>query len=159
MNYFIGIDPGQKGALSIISHYHYDDNKFIHVIDMPLFPSKEINTIGVREFFSVIISRESICYIEKAQSMPRQGVTSTFNYGQGYGKLKAVLEILGISYQEISPQLWKKEFSLIKKDKKDSVTVAMKLFPEITFKTPKGRLLDGRAESLLIAEYCRRKNL
>jgi len=152
MNY-IGIDPGKQGAIGIIELNNKVEFK---VFDMPLFCNKEIDGNKIYEIFSVYLYENPVCFIEKAQAMPQQGVVSTFKYGMGYGKILAVLEILKISYQEISSQKWKKYFSLIKKGKKESVTIAKKLFPEIEFETKRGRLLDGRAEALLIAEYCRR---
>lgn len=149
----IGIDPGKKGAISIITEY----GKY-EVFDMPLYPNGEIDGYAIYKCLekSFALDYDSFCFIEKSQPMPKQGVVSVFNYGAGYGKLLAALEILKIPYQEIRPQKWKKYFSLIKKDKKESVSLAMKLFPDIEYTTKRGRLLDGRAEALLIAEYGKR---
>ena len=91
--------------------------------------------------------------------MPGQGVKSMFNYGKSYGAVLASLDISKVPYQEIQPQRWKKEFNLIKKTKYDAAAVAAKLFPDLPkyiFYGPRGGLLDGRAEALLIAEYGRR---
>ena len=149
----IGIDPGKQGAIGIIELNDVVDFK---IFDMPLLFNKEIDGNEIYKILGVYLYEKPVCFIEKAQSMPAQGIVSVFKYGMGYGKLLACLEILKIPYQEISSQKWKKHFSLIKKDKRESVAVAKKLFPEIEFETKRGRLLDGRAEALLIAEYCRR---
>ena len=79
--------------------------------------------------------------------------------GKGYGKLLSLLEILKVPYEEVRPQKWKKEFSLIGKGKDHSVSLAEKLEPNENFKTPRNRLMDGKAESFLMAEYGRRKQL
>lgn len=154
--YYIGIDPGKKGAIAIIDQ----DMKLINSYEMPLTASKEIDS---KEIFNILGSYSIIhttkIILEHAQSMPSQGVKSMFNYGRGYGKLQAVIECLEIPYIEIKSQKWKKEFNLIKKDKKDSVLVAHKLFPKEVFQTPRGRLLDGKAESILMAEWGRRNNI
>jgi crossover junction endodeoxyribonuclease RuvC len=147
MAVFIGIDPGQKGAIGCI----FPLTAQVH--DMPEF-------IGFDLYWMLrhiqIKDKNIFCILEAAQAMPKQGVTGVFSYGVGYGKIKAVLEILKISFQEVHPAKWKKEFSLIGKDKKDSVKVAKQLFPYLDYETERGRLLDGRAEAMLLAEYGRR---
>lgn len=143
---YIGIDPGQMGAIGFISSRP-------DVEDMPKTISSLYNLLKDQEPEAY----QYFCIVEQAQPMPKQGVKGVFTYGVGYGKLLAILEILQIPYQTIHPSIWKKEFSLIKKDKKASVKVAQQLFPGIEFYTPRGRMLDGRAEALLLAEYARRK--
>jgi len=153
--YYMGIDPGQKGAIAFINL----NTNNIGIFDMPLLPDKK--GIDVNQFYYNIDGNSSVFIVlEKAQAMPKQGVTGVFNYGVGYGKLLAAIEILGLPYCEVRPQMWKKEFSL-KRDKKQSVNMAGKLFPQIKDQliTPRGALKDGRAEALLLAEYGRRRNL
>lgn len=89
--------------------------------------------------------------------MPKQGSVSMFTFGENYGWLKGVLDMAEISYQEIAPQTWKKEFNL-NSDKAKSIEVARQLFPKVNF-TPAGcrKPSDGMAEALLMAEYARRK--
>lgn len=154
---YIGIDPGKKGGICIISKNN------IECIKMP------INSIGEmdnKKIFSIFEKyryyggfTSIFCLIEKAQSMPKQGAVGTFNYGKGYGALLAILDILMIPFEQIRPQKWKKEYSLIGATKKESVALAEKLCPKIKFRTIRDALIDGMAEAFLIAEYARRKNL
>ena len=90
--------------------------------------------------------------------MPGQGVTSMFNFGANFGYIKGVLEALSIPYQEVSPQRWKKEFSL-NSEKEKSIDKCRQLFPNVSLlATPRCRVAhDGMAEALLMAEYARRK--
>ena len=90
--------------------------------------------------------------------MPKQGVASTFTFGEGYGYIKGVLECYGISYQEIPPEKWKKEFGL-NSDKAKSIEVCKRLYPNVSLKpTERCRVdSDGFAESILLATYARRK--
>ena len=154
---YIGIDPGKKGAIAFTDGY----GAFVH--DMPLDADGRIDAQGLMLLMSskILSSSKSMCFVEKAQAMPGQGVTSVFNYGVGYGVIRAVLQISCIPFQEIHPMKWKKEFTLIKKDKADSVAIARQLFPHAPLvRDKKGGgeiLLDGRAEALLICEYCRRQ--
>ena len=162
---YIGIDPGQQGAIAVMD----EDGKILfNTYDMPLRAEKGIDGLELYRFLSqiqFIYKDRMFCMLEQAQSMPSMDSQAVFNYGTGFGKIVAVLEILGVPYQPVRPHVWKKEFSLNKekgktmttKDKKGaSVAMAQKLFPNQELQTPKGRMLDGRAEALLICEYGRR---
>lgn len=151
MNYYIGIDPGKTGGIAIID----EEKKVIINIEMPVTSAKEVNAAYLYTLLTSI-KGETFCVIEKSQSMPKQGVKSTFSYGVGYGEVRATLKASLTPFQEVAPMAWKKEFNLVKKDKMDSCDTAQKLFPSESFLTGRGRVMDGKAESLLIAEYARR---
>lgn len=53
-----------------------------------------------------------VCCIEQVHALHGNGVTSSFNFGTTYGWLLGMLDAIGISYQPIMPQRWKKEFGL-----------------------------------------------
>lgn len=142
---YIGIDPGKKGGYAailddIISTKPWKDGDFID--DMRL------------------LSKASKCIacVEKVGAMPGQGVTSMFNFGRSAGFIEGVLDALGIPYQLVTPQRWKKEFTL-HNSKQQSIEVCKRLFPDVTLlPTPRSRVpSDGMAEALLMAEYARRK--
>jgi len=94
--------------------------------------------------------------IEELGIFGKGSIQSATTSGKNYGKIIAVLELADIPYQEVPSSKWKKMFCLIKKEKSDSCIIAKQLFPTHTFKTPRGRLLDGRAEALLLSEYGKR---
>lgn len=138
---YIGIDPGKDGAMSIIGD---NDIKTYHWLE------------GYDQVLSLITDK-SICYIERVHSQPNNGVKAAFTFGENYGYIQGLLTAYKIPYQTIPPQTWKKEFS-ITSDKSSSIECAKRLFPTVdlrrTDKCTKPH--DGIAESLLIAEYCRR---
>ena len=157
-NQYVGVDPGKTGAIAIINQ----DNS-IKIHDMPLTPEDRIDgalLCNVLESTHL----DSFCYIERSQAMPGQGIVSMFKYGVTYGIILAALQISTMAFQEIQPQKWKKEFNLIKKEKEESVNVAIQLFPEYKdlfqrankHDPDKYIYLHGRADAILIAEYCRR---
>ena len=174
---FVGIDPGQEGAIALI----YKHNT--QIIDMPLLPEKGIDAKALYKLFWDFLKKDDVyVMIEKAQSMPGQSSVAMFNYGGGYHTILAVLNILDAPFEEVRSNKWKTEFGLSglkkkkqgekkekmtakekavaqKKRKEMAVKIAMQMFPKMKdeFFTPKGRMLDGRAEALLIAEYCKRK--
>src|SRR5262245_17893179 len=90
-----------------------------------------------------------IAILEKAQTMPRQGIAGAFNYGVGYGKLVGVLATLEIPIVEIVPSHWKRRWGL-GKDKNLSRKKATDRWPACAeyFSLVKH---DGRAEAALIA--------
>ena len=154
MNYYIGIDPGKHGAIAILN----EDGSLWRLIDMPNNIGKEVYDF-LYDSIEFAEGAAIVAFIEQAQAMPKQGIKGAFVYGKGYGEIIAVLKILKIAFQEIHSLSWKREFKLLKKDKIDSVKVAEQLFPDVyvSFRSDRGRLLDGRAEAMLIAEYCRRR--
>ena len=146
---YIGIDPGKKGALAYMMENKagaYTTN--VVPMDLALPTLRMIAKTG----------KPTRCCLEKVHAMPKQGVSSTFSFGAGYGWLKGAMDALGISYQEIPPEKWKKEFSL-NSDKQTSIAVCRQLFPEADLRlTERSRTdSDGMAEALLMAEYARRK--
>lgn len=139
---FVGIDPGQKGGFAMI-----DENR--NVLSCFEMPQDITEIYSQLKFYNV-----TLAVVEQAQAMPKQGVVGIFTYGTGYGKLLAAMEIASTPYQEIRPKVWKKAFGL-HSNKLDSINVAEELFPTITFMTKGGRMLDGKAEALLLADYAR----
>lgn len=99
------------------------------------------------------VDGDSICCIEQVASMPKQGLSSTFRFGQGYGAVQMAAIGHGYVTHYVTPPVWKKHFKL-SRDKGVSRGLAMRLFPENAqlFSRVKD---DGRAEAALIAQYTR----
>ena len=86
----LGIDPGQKGALAFLNEHGLIEE----IEDMPLL-GKEINAhLVARLVLGYGPVKQAV--IERAHSMPKQGIVGAFNYGVGYGKLLGVLAALDI---------------------------------------------------------------
>ena len=147
MNY-IGIDPGKKGAIAWLENgcqavWPYSNEMLVQIC---------------KEAMEAIEHEQKVIVcVEKVGAMPGQGVTSMFNFGKSAGFIEGVLQAYGIPYQLITPQKWKKEFSL-GHSKEDRITVCKRLFPSVKL-LPTDRCKkesDGMAEALLMAEYARR---
>lgn len=140
---YIGIDPGAKGALAKISDRE--------IIVVPYEKTRYIEILSR-------IPPDSVCCLERVHAMPRQGVTSMFNFGMAFGWIQGVLEAMGIAYELVSPQKWKKEFS-ISGDKNSSIMVCKRLFSGASLLRNEQcrKDNDGMAEALLMAEYARRR--
>ena len=142
---YIGIDVGKKGGIAVISDkvivYPYSDDCLKTVCEKVKY-------------------KDVFCIVEKVGAMPGQGVTSMFNFGKSFGYILGVLETNKIPYQLVPPQVWKKEFNLLKKDKAESIKVCKRLYPAVSL-LPTERCTkesDGMAEALLICTYGKRLN-
>ena len=141
---YIGVDPGKNGGIAII-----DSDGVI------AFPFSEERLLI--ELDGIAHEYECICYLEHVHAMPKQGVSSTFNFGMNFGFIQGVLKAHEIPYELVTPQKWKKEFSCTS-DKNTSIEVCKRLFPGVNLKATERckKDHDGIAEALLIAEYGRR---
>ena len=143
---YIGIDPGRSGSMAILW-----ENGSTEVI--PFDPALYVNAIS-----KATITNTCRCCLEHVSAMPKQGVTSTFNFGENFGWIQGVLDSFGVSYELVRPQKWKKEFS-ITADKNSSIAVCKRLFPDVSLKRTERCMKDddGMAEALLLCEYARRR--
>ncbi len=139
----IGIDPGVRGGIAIITA-----NGSVELHKMPGTPL---------DLYELLVAYPTaIAILERVHSMPKQGVSSTFKFGVNYGWCQMALAASGIRWEEVTPQKWQKEFSLIlpkltKTEKKNAhKSRAQQLFPRI-------KITHAIADALLLAEYCRRK--
>ena len=149
MSIYIGLDPGKKGAMAIMGYSNTTGERYMMKI-IPFDPQEYIKTL--KQF-----SGATVC-IEQVHSLPREGVKSVWSFGQTYGWLLGVLDAVGLSYQTVPPNLWKKDFSLLRTEKKQSIEVCKRLFPGIELKrTDRCRNDDDNmADAALICEYARR---
>lgn len=149
MTSIMGIDPGQKGAIGLTTTDYPMRIQVLEGVDYSCF----------RE----IIQEASVehIYLEKAQSMPKQGVTSMFNYGVGFGHLMGWIDSLMIPFTLVTPQAWMKvmhQGATGADAKAKSLQVAQRLFPEIDFRATERckKPHMGLVDACLIAEYGRR---
>lgn len=145
----IGIDPGQSGAMAII------DGEYISVVTFS--ESAYLNTLKEFNARHAMSWCGMFAIVEHVGPMPKQGVTSTFKFGQNFGWIQGMLYAMNIPFELVRPQKWKKMFSCTS-DKNTSISVAQRLFPNVPlFATPRCKKPhDGMAEALLMAEYGRR---
>ena len=147
----IGIDPGKSGGVAGIPG-----------ADSEWAPAwaEEVPTCG-KEIDGHELARKlreiapEMVIVEKAQAMPKQGVTSMFNYGRGFGLILGVLEGLAIPYRLVTPQAWKnKVLAGTPKDKSAAENYVRKAYPTIDLSPGKKRTPhDGMADAACIADY------
>jgi len=153
---YCGIDPGNTGAIAI-----FKKKKIIALYDMPTeikLTGKGLQTSAPK--LAKILKWWGIkkAFVERVHAMPGQGVTSMFTFGRGTGVIEGVSCTLGIDIIFVTPQAWKKEFILIKKEKDSCRIKAIKRFPK---RKESLRLKKniGRADSIFIGLYGYKMNL
>lgn len=94
---------------------------------------------------------KSFAILEQVHSMPGQGVSSSFKFGQNFGHLEMALLAAEIPYELSSPQKWMKALGCMTGgDKSITHTFAQKLFP-------KDKITKRQADAVCIAVYAKRK--
>lgn len=144
----MGIDPGSvSGAWAVLNT---EDTELVMAGDVPSLERQ----ISPQMFVSIVKRwNPDLVVIEKVGPMPKQGLSSTFNFGVGYGILQGVFGSHGFSMEYVAPGAWKKKVGLIGTDKDASRLLCLRRWPD------KGaglfsRKKDGnRADATLIAEY------
>lgn len=148
---YIGIDPGLDGGLAAI------DPDCVRLWDTPTGRDGKKRRYLLSEMALLLRQYPSgtVACLERVHSMPKQGVASSFSFGEGFGLWQGLLAGLGIPFDLVTPQAWKKELMAgAAKEKDASRIVAQRLFPTAELHLKKHH---GRADALLIAEYRRRR--
>ena len=156
---YIGIDPGLNGGIAILH-----ENLMLDLYIMPIIKGKhkEYDIHKLTEVLTSVGTTSVFCTIEKQQAMPKQGVSSTFKTGYGFGVLEGVVNTLNIPYQIITAKEWQKKILVgVNKDKNTkqaSALVSQRLYPHIDFRKTRRckNLHDGLTDATCIMEYGRR---
>lgn len=155
---YIGIDPGQTGAIAcLLAH-----GDLLAVVDLPIVDKRVSPALLAGELarLTIDIDAEGVIAIEEVHSMPRQGVSSTFKFGQAHGialGVAATLATLQPSWRlaRPTPQAWKKHHHLIGKEKEDARALAIDLWPSSAATTFHLKTKTGRADAALIALWAK----
>jgi crossover junction endodeoxyribonuclease RuvC len=152
----LGIDPGITGAIAF-----FPSHAPASVFDMPAVAERvdawALHALLSQQVVEVCgVAQEVHCFVEHAQAMPRDGVTSSFHYGVSYGILLGVLAVLVIPYTEVRPGQWKRALGLQGKDKEAARLRAMQVFPHVDLHLKRHH---GRAEALLLGWWGRQQTV
>ncbi len=109
----------------------------------------ELNLLA--HWFDMNFKDVDMCVIEKVHSMPKQGVTSSFNFGFNAGVVQGMAYAFGLPVVLVPPQTWKHFYNL-DSDKKKSLVKARELFKDFDHYFTRVKD-DGRAEAALMAWY------
>jgi len=156
----MGIDPGTAGALCLL----IPETKQI------LFKKTTDNAFELYEWLRQIDFEFnfSVCMIEEVSAIQGSAAKATFKFGANVERVNVIPEIAQISVDKIRPKAWQKQIGLViptnlsgptnaaKRKlfiKKEIAAIATRLYPKAELYGPKGGLLDGRSDALMIAHY------
>lgn len=155
MTLILGVDPGLSGAAAALDTTEWS----VNVIDTPVLRlarggknRNEIDYYGMVRFLQECGEIDH-AFIERVQSMPGQGVSSTFAFGRSTGVVIGAVAAHMISITEVAPRKWQNAMDIPVGAGKDAGrAMAMHLFPKQSdlFARVKD---DGRADAVLIAVY------
>lgn len=144
---FLGVDPGSvSGAWAVLDW----QGKAVLAADLPV-ADKMVNAAAWNADLSALSEGDVVAIVERVGPMPLQGLSSTFNFGRGYGTILGVLGARSIPVTLVAPSKWKAFYSL-DKDKEKSRALATRLFPSVANQLSRKKDA-GRAEALLLANY------
>jgi hypothetical protein len=154
----IGIDPGVTGALAAVdlhdrTHFSVAPTPVVLVAKRRMYVESQM----VALVQSIILSGPPVAaVIERQHQMPVMSPSAAFHTGEGYGLWRGILAGLGVSFEILSAQVWKKEMLAgMPREKGSSFLAADRLFPGAL----ESKKQDGEADALLIAEFRRRQLL
>ena len=141
MNYFLGIDPGASGGAAVI-------DEDLKVISLMKFAATERDISDW--FLEQVPPLDTVAAIEQVHAMPKQGVASSFKFGQSYGFLRAMLIAFGIRFEAVTPGKWQRHLGCLSRgDKNVTKAKAGEMFPGV-------KVTHTVADALLLAVYARR---
>ncbi len=151
----LGIDPGQKGALVLLS----EDIEWI--FDMPLTKQKDVDFKTLTDILDQV-PRRSHVFLERAMPMA-MGAKHAFNYGRSFAALEIALALSSLTVTYVEPMKWARVMhegidSDLKPKAKSRIALE-RLLPHEAKRVPRtknGNYHEGVMEALLIAAYGRR---
>ena len=144
----IGIDPGKGGAVALLA-----EDDLPRVEDWPGDPTAAASIL--RDW--ALEHEIQLVALESVHAMPKQGVASTFRFGQNLGQWEGVLAGLGLPCVMPRPKEWQRGLvrpSEGKDPKERSLKVARRLFPDAELHRKKDH---GRADALLMAWWAKQQ--
>jgi len=102
----------------------------------------------------------ALAAVETTNARPGHAAHALWLQSRGIALLEGLLCGLGVKTVTVTPQTWKADlvwpgFGKDRADKTAAYRAACQLYPQAAdqLRTPRGRVLDGRAEALLIAHW------
>lgn len=158
----IGADPGTQGAICLLDSIR---KKFTFVNTPQLVTMQALyfwctKAKGMGQLEQVTVA------IEDVHSMGGMSAKSNFQFGRNLGFLEASLHLHFTDIVYVQPKEWQKvcgikfvyppkatapQKSRIRKE--TTAAMVLELYPDAPIYGPRGGLMDGRADALMIAHY------
>lgn len=166
---YIAIDPGSKGVVTILHPDGRMEHHFLATED------RRDTVEALRRAKRENPLRRVVAVMEEVHAIFGSSAKATFAFGEIFGWLKAAVFCCGIPLVLVPPKTWQGEvwrtgdrvykagdgLRRVLDTKATSVAAARRLFPDRSLKRSEACKSpdDNLCDSMLIAEYARRKNL
>lgn len=154
---FVGIDPGEKGAICAVLPSE-QKAVFMDTTEKPKV---------IHEWFQAIKEQYDlrVIMVEDVGPIPKSSAGSNFKFGYNAGVVNTLALTAGVMVDKVRPKKWQstvgvsisskiKDPSARKKATKNAVAdLCDRLYPQVNIRGPKGGLLDGKSDALMIAHY------
>lgn len=150
----VGIDCGKHGFIAVLN----EKGRYEGAFKMPLARRHNKNHIDIPKLVQILSTMKPYrAVVERQFAMPRQGVSSTFTTGFGYGLIVGMLAALGVEYEVVDANKWQRwAFGVKPKDTKlASIAAVLQWDKKIDLRaTEKCKVAsDGKADAINIARY------
>lgn len=147
MKGWIGIDPGQAGAVSLIF-----ENGTVAASDWV----DERTMFRLLNMWSAVYDIQAVA-IEKQHGMPGNSSKSDTTFQQHTGAWKCLVKLAGFEPIEVTPQQWMKRRVPAKSHiaDKPSFLYVRRKYPYVELYGPQGGKKDGRSDAICVAEWCK----
>ncbi len=101
----VAFDPGISGAAAF---HTVETGHLLTAEDLPVVAG-QVDAVSVANRLSEM--KPVAAFVERVSAMPKQGVTSTFKFGQANGVLIGILAALQVPVHFVTPSIWKKHWA------------------------------------------------
>jgi hypothetical protein len=165
---YLGIDPGLEGAITLLQYHN--NNIELEIYDMPITSTNlkkrtqmRVDGLAFWHFLQAWRQYNPIVCLEHlwgfGAAINVGGEKGQFTFADDYGLLRGLLIASELKVLMAPPQTWQAAVGKEKcSDKTGSIKRAIELYPQhsqMLIKPGARTYSDGRAESLLIAHYCK----
>lgn len=145
----VGIDVGQTGGIAVVQ-----DRVLLDAIRMPTLTARTkqaVDAVAINQWVAQF-GRVDHVVIEQVSAMPRQGVSSTFQFGRMLGGVECAVQQWGAPMSYVTPAIWKRALGL-SSNKQASIDAAHTAFGSRARELIRFKADDGLAEAALLALY------
>lgn len=163
MKYFLGIDPGKKGAIALIN----ENEEIIFKHLMPMIRNEydlfEIQKLLLTSINSYSSGKDRLyIFVEQIQDRPMNSGKVNKSLGVQEGVLHTILKLNKISFEIVNPKKWQKEIfqgNESKDTKVASANFCLRKYPNEEWKASSRckNIHDGLTDGTCIALYGKRK--
>lgn len=147
---FVGIDPGTKGAITILDPTKSE----IVSYNLPIMTERRATTskkiLDAVKFFRILqaLEHDAVITVEDVFSRPTDGHVGVFSFGMNKGAIVSLIYAAGFEPRYVAPSTWKQKIG-VSSDKTKTKNFARAIFKDALEEVSN----EGKCESALIALF------